>query len=65
MPHSESLKMLNMMAFIRKTNGIKFPGEDGLDAREYETSSAHAEESYETISSQPEEVSSDNDQVDT
>ena len=27
MPHSESLKMLNMMDFIRKTNNIVFPGE--------------------------------------
>jgi hypothetical protein len=28
MPHSETLKMLNMMDFIRKNNHIVFPGED-------------------------------------
>ncbi len=28
MPHSESLKMMNMMDFIRKSNNIVFPGED-------------------------------------
>ncbi len=29
MPHEESLKMLNMMDFIRKSNNIIFPGEPG------------------------------------
>ena len=47
MPHSESLKMLNMMDFIRRSNGIKFPGEDEGSSPEYETSSAHAESAYE------------------
>lgn len=28
MPHAESLKMMNMMDFIRKNNNIVFPGED-------------------------------------
>ncbi len=28
MPHSETLKMLNMMDFIRKSNNIVFPGEN-------------------------------------
>ncbi|SDA60509.1 Predicted dehydrogenase [Butyrivibrio sp. INlla18] len=31
MPHSESLKMLNMMDFIRQTNNIVFPGENDLE----------------------------------
>ena len=45
MPHSESLKMMNMMDFIRKSNGIKFPGEDP-NASDYETTSAHVETAY-------------------
>jgi predicted dehydrogenase len=28
MPHSESLKIMNMMDFIRKANNIRFPGEE-------------------------------------
>ncbi len=28
MPHSESLRMMNMMDFIRKSNNIRFPGEE-------------------------------------
>ncbi len=51
MPHSESLKILNMMDFIRKSNGIKFPGEDEGSSPEYETSSAHVEGAYETAPS--------------
>ncbi len=35
MPHSETLKMLNMMDFIRRNNHIVFPGEDE------ETGAAH------------------------
>ncbi len=31
MPHAESLKMLNMMDFIRKSNNIVFPGEEGIE----------------------------------
>jgi predicted dehydrogenase len=47
MPHSETLKMLNMMDFIRKSQNIRFPGEDELAPTEYVTSSAHAETAYE------------------
>ncbi|MBQ3795373.1 MAG: Gfo/Idh/MocA family oxidoreductase [Butyrivibrio sp.] len=45
MPHSETLKMLNMMDFIRKNNNIKFPGDDP-EISGYESSSAHVEEAY-------------------
>ncbi len=34
MPHEESLKILNMMDFIRKTNGIVFPGEQAQESVE-------------------------------
>ena len=34
MPHSETLKMLNMMDFIRKSNRIVFPGEEGNEVIE-------------------------------
>ena len=34
MPHSETLKMLNMMDFIRKSNHIVFPGEEEPEAEE-------------------------------
>ncbi len=47
MPHSETLKMLSMMDFIRKTQNIRFPGEDISSSPQYETSSAHVETSYE------------------
>ena len=47
MPHSESLKMLNMMDFIRKANNINFPGED-MSFSEYESTSAHNENAYGT-----------------
>lgn len=30
MPHAQTLKILNMMDFIRNSNNIKFPGEDEL-----------------------------------
>lgn len=40
MPHSETLRMLNMMDFIRRSNNIVFPGEAD------EISSAHTENSY-------------------
>ncbi|SFB83631.1 Gfo/Idh/MocA family protein [Butyrivibrio sp. YAB3001] len=46
MPHSETLKMLNMMDFIRKSNGIKFPGDEDSPVCEYEGTSAHNENSY-------------------
>lgn len=46
MPHSESLKMLDMMDFIRKTNGIVFPGEGEPAPEVYETTSAHVEDAY-------------------
>ena len=45
MPHSETLKMLDMMDFIRKTNGIRFPGEEDA-ATQFEKTSAHNESSY-------------------
>ena len=45
MPHSETLKMLDMMDFIRKTNGIRFPGEEGTEAK-FEDTSAHNESAY-------------------
>ncbi|RKM61999.1 gfo/Idh/MocA family oxidoreductase [Butyrivibrio sp. CB08] len=32
MPHSESLKIMNMMDFIRKANNIKFPSEEEISA---------------------------------
>ncbi len=44
MPHSESLKILNMMDFIRKNNNIVFPGEENTVVEtESETSSEVAE----------------------
>ena len=37
MPHSESIKMLNFMDFIRKSNDISFPGEwRGIEIRDEE-----------------------------
>ena len=45
MPHSETLKMLNMMDFIRKSNNIKFPGEDEIVSA-FDSTSAHNEEAY-------------------
>ena len=39
MPHSESLKILNMMDFIRKTNGIVFPVEKDGNLQEQAVSS--------------------------
>jgi predicted dehydrogenase len=45
MPHSETLKIMDMMDFIRKSNGIKFPGED-MPAAEFTPASAHNESSY-------------------
>lgn len=45
MPHSETLKMLNMMDFIRKSNNIKFPGEDEI-VSDFDSTSAHNEEAY-------------------
>ena len=50
MPHSESLKMLNMMDFIRKNQNIRFPGEDGAGFNSFVTTSAHVETSYEVQS---------------
>lgn len=50
MPHSETLKMLDMMDFIRKTNGIRFPGEEDAATR-FEETSAHNESSYQVESS--------------
>ena len=52
MPHSETLKMLNMMDFIRNTQNIRFPGEDAIST-EFETSSAHVETAYEVESQAP------------
>ena len=48
MPHSETLKMLNMMDFIRKTNNIRFPREEDSIAVAQSDSgvSAHLESSY-------------------
>ena len=51
MPHSETLKMLNMMDFIRNTQNIRFPGEDAIST-EFETS-AHVETAYEVESQAP------------
>ncbi len=34
MPHSESLKIMNMMDFIRKSNNITFPGENDFERNE-------------------------------
>lgn len=48
MPHSETLKMLNMMDFIRRSNNIRFPGEDNF-ASEFENTSAHNEMEYEPV----------------
>lgn len=45
MPHSETLKMLDMMDFIRKSNGIKFPGED-ISVSQFTGASAHNESAY-------------------
>ena len=53
MPHSESLRMLNMMDFIRKSNGVKFPGEDEPGTAVYETTSAHVENAYVTEPVEP------------
>ncbi len=47
MPHAQTLKMLNMMDFIRKNNNIKFPGDDPAIAG-YESTSAHVEDAYAT-----------------
>ncbi len=49
MPHSETLKMLDMMDYIRRFNGIKFPGED-MSAPEFTPVSAHNESSYQVDS---------------
>lgn len=46
MPHSESLKMLNMMDFIRKSNNIRFREEDDISFTGKESVSAHDENSY-------------------
>jgi predicted dehydrogenase len=56
MPHAESLKMLNMMDFIRKTNNIRFPGEEQEEVT-YVSTSAHEESAYNTEeSAEPEEA---------
>ncbi len=44
MPHSESLKMMNMMDFIRRQNNILFPGEDESSLQSEEAASTDAEE---------------------
>lgn len=45
MPHFETLKMLNMMDFIRENNGIKFPAENA-SFTDYDNTSAHSENAY-------------------
>ena len=44
MPHEETLKMLNMMDFIRNSNNIKFPGENDLASEEQPVAEAKADE---------------------
>ena len=44
MPHAESLKMLNMMDFVRDSNNIKFPGEDDLAIEEQQSTETSIEE---------------------
>ena len=44
MPHAESLKMLNMMDFVRDSNNIKFPGEDNLAIEEQSTETSIEEQ---------------------
>ncbi|WP_029233734.1 Gfo/Idh/MocA family protein [Butyrivibrio sp. VCB2006] len=56
MPHSETLKMLNMMDFIRKTNGIKFQGEDS-QVSHFTPASAHNESAYQVDASEKNEAS--------
>nr|WP_297765518.1 Gfo/Idh/MocA family oxidoreductase [uncultured Butyrivibrio sp.] len=51
MPHSESLKILNMMDFIRKSNNIRFK-EDAMSFDEKESISAHDESSYQEQASE-------------
>jgi predicted dehydrogenase len=51
MPHSESLKILNMMDFIRKSNNIRFK-EDDMSFDEKESVSAHDESSYQEQASE-------------
>lgn len=54
MPHSETLKMLSMMDFIRNSNNIRFPGEGSSFAEftDNNASSAHVESSYTTSDDQ-------------
>ena len=54
MPHAETLKMLNMMDVIRKSNNIRFPGEE-QEVTNVSTS-AHEESAYSVDESAASEV---------
>lgn len=53
MPHSETLRMLNMMDFIRKSNNIVFPGElketEALSEKESATQEPEAQPEKESV----------------
>ena len=53
MPHSETLRILNMMDFIRKSNNIVFPGE----LKESETQEPEALSEKESATQEPEKES--------
>ncbi len=56
MPHAQTLKIMNMMDFIRKQNGIVFPGEiaETLPLQETETDSVQEQETDQETPALPE-----------
>jgi hypothetical protein len=71
MPHSESLKIMNMMDFIRKSNNIRFAVDDekqlsetpAMDDAQFKMDKAPGME--DTDSQLPDEPSNENTQIQT
>ena len=64
MPHSETIKMLNMMDFIRNSQNIRFPGEDASVSTGFVSTSAHVETAYE-VENQSTEVTAAEESADS
>lgn len=53
MPHSESLKIMNMMDFIRRSNNIRFPGEEAYEEKNSDGNNNSVPDAGADVISQP------------
>ncbi len=63
MPHSESIKMMNMMDFIRKSNHIVFPGEEADGDDEVKTANTASGLMFDLKKDAPEADKKDNEEI--